>query len=94
MPGPGIAAEQDKGPMSYAEAQAQGLRQNAAGSVDDTLQACLGRIPQDAGTGAADVRGTKLPTSRGQPDKRSAFPDFLRTILGAAAFLVYEEFRW
>jgi hypothetical protein len=51
LPGLTLAAGQEKERKSYDEAQAQGLTQNAAGSVNDTLKACLGRIPQDASTG-------------------------------------------
>jgi hypothetical protein len=51
LPGLTSAAEQDKGMKPSAEAQAQGLTQIAVGSVNDTLKACLGRIPQDASAG-------------------------------------------
>ncbi|GJL66867.1 MAG: hypothetical protein NPIRA05_18380 [Nitrospirales bacterium] len=46
-----LAAPQVTEPMSSAEAQAQGLTQIAVGSAQDTLKACLGRIPQDASSG-------------------------------------------
>ncbi|MFZ1748408.1 MAG: hypothetical protein WBO24_16215 [Nitrospirales bacterium] len=51
LPGLTLAAPQVTEPMSSAEAQAQGLTQIAVGSVQDTLKACLGRIPQDASSG-------------------------------------------
>lgn len=51
LPGLTLAAPQVTEPMSPAEAQAQGLTQIAVGSVQDTLKACLGRIPQDASSG-------------------------------------------
>ncbi|HBP89322.1 MAG TPA: hypothetical protein DD706_16670 [Nitrospiraceae bacterium] len=53
LPGLTSAAPQVKEPMSSAEAQAQGLTRIAVGSVQDTLKACLGRIPQDASPGQA-----------------------------------------
>jgi hypothetical protein len=46
-----LAAEQVKEPMSSAEAQMQGLTEIAVGSVNDTLQICLGRIPKDGSAG-------------------------------------------
>ncbi|WNM60793.1 hypothetical protein [Candidatus Nitrospira neomarina] len=51
LPGLTLAAPQGTEPMSSAEAQAQGLTQIAVGSVQDTLKACLGRIPQNASSG-------------------------------------------
>lgn len=51
LPGLTLAVPQVTKPMSSAEAQAQGLTQIAVGSVQDTLKACLGRIPQDASSG-------------------------------------------
>ena len=51
LPGLTLAVPQVTEPMSSAEAQAQGLTQIAVGSVQDTLKACLGRIPQDASSG-------------------------------------------
>jgi hypothetical protein len=51
LPGLTLAAPQVKEPMSSAEVQAQGLTQIAVESVNDTLKACLGRIPQDASRG-------------------------------------------
>ena len=51
LPGLTLAAEPVTETMSSAEAQAQARTQIAEGSVRDTLQLCLGRIPQDASAG-------------------------------------------
>ena len=51
LPGVALATEQVTKTMSSAEAQMHGLAQIAEGSVSDTLQLCLGRIPQDASAG-------------------------------------------
>ena len=51
LPGLASSAPQVAEPMSSAEAQAHGLTQIAVGSVQDTLKACLERIPQDASSG-------------------------------------------
>ena len=51
LPGMSLAAE----PMEVAKASSgkplQGLERIAPGSVEDTLKACLGRIPLDASVG-------------------------------------------
>ena len=45
------AAESKEGPNAISEEQAQGLEQIATDSVEDTLKACLARIPKDASAG-------------------------------------------
>ncbi len=50
---PGLSQSEDlvKGTMVISEVQRQDLEPIAAGSVRDTLKACLGRIPSDATVG-------------------------------------------
>ena len=45
------AAEPEKGTRAFSEKQVTGLKQIAVESVQDTLKACLGRIPLDASAG-------------------------------------------
>ncbi len=51
LPGVALATEQVTKSMSSAEAQTHNLAQIAVGSVSDTLELCLGRIPLDASAG-------------------------------------------
>ncbi len=51
LPGVSLASELVKGTMMMPEVQRERIAQKAAESVQDTLKACLSRIPSDATAG-------------------------------------------
>ena len=68
------AAEPEKVTSAVSEAQAQDLEQIAVESVQDTLKACLGRIPLDASVG--QLKLAEQNCHRGEAERNGTFLTF------------------
>ena len=68
------AAEPEKGSTAFSEKQVKGLKQIAVESVQDTLKACLGRIPLDATVG--QLKLAEQNCHQGEAERNEIFLTF------------------